>query len=295
MKMIKAIPVTLLTGFLGAGKTSYLNELLARGLPQGSLILVNDFGCINIDAELIEYSDERIMRLSNGCICCTLGGSLAERLAELLRMSPLPSNIYIEASGIANPARIADMVRVSPRLSLAEVICLIDAGQAERYSQDPLVTEVWHQQIRAASLLIINRLPPSLSLPPVLAQLLSRAPARVELLAGAPETAAVADRGQPPPRTIGSGRWHSFSLTFSGAIDGQRLAGLLQEYGDVLFRAKGMLLRRGRDKAEVLQLSGGRLNWSPVVKSPAKGQLVCIGAGGERMNQLARALNALNS
>ena len=73
------IPVTLLTGFLGAGKTSYLNARLRRGIPPGSLILVNDFGDINIDAELIEYRDEQILRLSNGCICCTLGGSLAEQ------------------------------------------------------------------------------------------------------------------------------------------------------------------------------------------------------------------------
>ncbi|WP_198650008.1 CobW family GTP-binding protein [Zobellella maritima] len=294
MKMTKAIPVTLLTGFLGAGKTSYLNRLLSQGLPPDSLILVNDFGSINIDAELIEYSDEHIMRLSNGCICCTLGGSLAERLAELLRMSPLPAAIYIEASGIANPTRIADMVRVSPRLNLTEVVCLVDAGQAERYSQDPLVSEVWHQQIRAASRLIINRLPPSLSLPTVLNQLVNHSRARVERLPGAAEMAAIAD-SRPAPRTTGNGRWHSFSQTFDHAIDGQRLADLLHDYGDVLLRAKGMLQRRGGDKAEVLQLSGGRLNWSPVVKSPAKGQLVCIGANGERLNQLAREIAALNT
>ena len=74
----ESIPVTLLTGFLGAGKTTYLNLLLSRDAPRGSLILVNDFGDVNIDAELIDYRDESILRLTNGCICCTLGGSLAE-------------------------------------------------------------------------------------------------------------------------------------------------------------------------------------------------------------------------
>lgn len=295
MKMINAIPVTLLTGFLGAGKTTYLNGLLSRGLPADSLILVNDFGSINIDAELIEYSDERIMRLNNGCICCTLGGSLAERLAELLRMPPLPAHIYIEASGIANPARIADLIRVSPKLQLADVVCLVDASQAGRYRRDPLVTEVWHQQILAASRLIINRLPPSRVLPPELAQLLTHSRARVERVADVTEPIAVTERRPAPARMIGTGRWHSFSLTFDSAIDGQRLAELLQEYEDVLLRAKGMLQRQGRERAEVLQLSGGRLNWSPTGKNPVKGQLVCIGAEGERLSQLARALNELNN
>lgn len=295
MKMINTIPATLLTGFLGAGKTSYLNAQLRRGIPRNSLILVNDFGSINIDAELIEYSDDHIMRLNNGCICCTLGGSLAERLAELLRMSPLPSAIYIEASGIANPARIADMIRVSPKLHLSEVVCLVDASQAERYSQDSLVTEVWHQQILVASRLIINRLPASLSLPPRLAQLLSHTRVQVEKVAGVMEPDKITDHRQAPTRINGTGRWHSFSQIFNRAIDDQQLTALFQEYEDVLFRAKGMLLRQGHAQAEVLQLSGGRLNWSPAIKTPTRGQLVCIGAKGERLDQLARSLNALNN
>lgn len=294
MKITKAIPVTLLTGFLGAGKTSYLNKLLNQGLPQNSLILVNDFGSINIDADLIEYSDERIMRLSNGCICCTIGGSLAEQLAELLRMSPLPSTIYIEASGVANPARIADMIKVSPRLSLAEVICLVDASQAARYSKDTLVTEVWHQQILTASKLIINRLPSSLELPSVVEQLISRTGVQLEKMAGTHSEQASNNSKLMAPIIRSSGNWGSFSQTFDHAIDGQQLATLLHKYEDILFRAKGLVLRQGHDKAEVLQLSGGRLNWSPTYKNITKSQLICIGAEGERLNNLAQEISLLN-
>lgn len=294
MKTIKAIPVTLLTGFLGAGKTSYLNTQLRQGIPQNSLILVNDFGSINIDAELIEYSDDHIIRLNNGCICCTLGGSLAERLAELLRMSPLPSAIYIEASGIANPARITDMIEISPKLYLNEVVCLVDASQAERYSQNTLVTEVWYQQILAASRLIINRLPTSLCLPPLLNKLVSNTRAQVEKVAGTIEPDNTTIHRQSPPKINSTGRWHSFSQIFDCAIDDRQLTALLQEYEDVLFRAKGMLLRQGHEQAEVLQLSGGRLNWSPTINTPTRNQLVCIGAKGERLDQLSLSLNALS-
>ncbi|WP_107852107.1 CobW family GTP-binding protein [Oceanimonas marisflavi] len=293
MKMIKPIPVTLLTGFLGAGKTSYLNNLLREGIPPDSLILVNDFGSINIDAELIEYSDEHIMRLNNGCICCTLGGSLAEKLAELLRTPPLPAALYIEASGIANPARIVDTIRISPKLCLNEVICLVDGSQADRYSEDPLVTEVWHQQILSADRVLVNRLPPSLELPLVLKQLLVHSRAQVERMTGADEQPAVKDDHDFCSKNTGTGRWDSFSQTFDTAIDGQRLAELFMEYGDVLIRAKGMVRRQGKPQSEVVQLSGGKVSWSPAIRTTPKGLLVCIGAEGIRFNQLARDVSRL--
>ncbi|OYD25595.1 CobW family GTP-binding protein [Oceanimonas baumannii] len=290
MKTTDAIPVTLLSGFLGAGKTSYLNRRLLPNLPPDSLILVNDFGSINIDAELIEYRDERIMQLSNGCICCTLGGSLAERLAELLRQPVLPASLLIEASGIANPTRIADLVRLSPRLQLQELVCLVDASQAERHSRDPRVREVWQQQIDAATHLVINRLTTDLALPPALAALLSGHPASIEKEAGAAISPAPATQ---VPRFTRTGAWQSFSLNLDQPIDGDRLAALFAEYADVLVRAKGIVQRQGREGTEVVQLTGGRLSWSSALRRPAQGQLVCIGTGGPRLNRLAERLREL--
>ncbi|MFH7585282.1 CobW family GTP-binding protein [Oceanimonas smirnovii] len=284
------IPVTLLSGFLGAGKTSYLNRRLLPSLPPDSLILVNDFGSINIDAELIEYRDERIIRLNNGCICCTLGGSLAERLAELLRQPVLPASVVIEASGIANPARIADLVRLSPRLQLRDLVCLVDASQAERHSRDPRVSEVWQQQIAAATHLVINRLPADLTLPPALISRLNGHEAHIKREAGDANETTISTKG---PRFTRTGAWQSFSLNPAQAIDGDQLATLFAEYADVLVRAKGIVQRQGGKQAEVVQLAGGRLSWSPALRRPAREQLVCIGTGGPRLSRLADRLRKL--
>ncbi len=295
------IPVTLLTGFLGAGKTTYLNACLRRGIPPGSLILVNDFGELNIDAELIDYRDEQILRLSNGCICCTLGGSLAEQLAQILRLQPLPAALYIEASGIADPARIVDTITVSPRLRLAAVVCLVDASQAGRHARDPLCAEVWRCQLRAASRVVINRIAADAPLPSALAALLADTAAVIERQ---PSASAPAGADAPPwqarPAGVGGlrpaqrgGRWQQCSFSYDGPIDGARLQALLDEYADVLVRAKGILQRTGHAGAEVLQLSGDGLRWSPARRLPARGQLVCIGTSGARFDALGRALAGL--
>src|SRR5690554_5429467 len=156
----RLIPLTVIGGFLGAGKTTYLNSLIKDGLPKDALIIVNDFGDINIDAALIDYRDDSVIQLSNGCICCTLGGTLAEQLAQALQIHATPGAILIEASGVADPARIADIARISRRLRLAEVVCIIDGSQAWRHAADPLVGNAWQVQLAAADRLLVNRLNP---------------------------------------------------------------------------------------------------------------------------------------
>lgn len=296
----ESIPVTLVTGFLGAGKTTWLNGLLTRGIPPGSLILVNDFGDINVDADLIEYQDENILRLSNGCICCTLGGTLAEQLAEILRTPPHPAAIYIEASGIANPGRIVDTVTVSRRLYMEEVVCIVDASQAERYARDPRGADVWRQQIRLADRLVVNRLGADDELPPVIAQLREMVDSadggsRYEISNRSSNTAP-ASASQSAINVVRkkglahAGRWQSCSVTYDKPIDGEWLERVVREYADVLVRAKGILQRSGATGMEAFQLSGTQIRWHPVARRTGKGQLVCIGTSGERFSQLVRAL-----
>lgn len=291
------IPVTLLSGFLGAGKTTYLNARLRDGIPAGSLILVNDFGDINIDAELIEYRDEQVLRLSKGCICCTLGGSLAEQLAQILRMEPAPAAIYIEASGIADPARIVDTIAVSPRLRLAELVCLVDASQAERHAGDPLCAGIWRRQIGAANRVVVNRIGADEPFPPVLAVALHGRDVAVERQPCAvPPRAAVPRAAAPVGSALGLGHasnWQQCSVRFDAQVDGERLATLLHLYADVVIRAKGILRRNGHAGAEVLQWSGTTMNWSPSAVRAPGGQLVCIGASGERFAEFADALRRL--
>ncbi|WP_417660253.1 CobW family GTP-binding protein [Pseudomonas sp.] len=286
------VPFTVITGFLGAGKTTHLNSLIRQGLPRDSLIVVNDFGDINIDAELIEYRDEQILRLGNGCICCTLGGTLAEQLAQAMRLEPRPAAIYIEASGVAEPARIADIGRTSRQMRLASVICLVDGSQITRHAGDRYTADVWRSQIAGADQVVVNRLPPANSeayiqafelLKPInpAAWLNTDAGASVHRPAVRSLTPAAA---QNQSRDMA---WGSVSLSYRGAIDGERLEQLLRQYSDVVLRAKGILARTGQQTAQVFQLSGGVPSWLPARRDPAVNQLVCIGIKGPRFEALA--------
>ncbi|MTD52372.1 GTP-binding protein, partial [Escherichia coli] len=100
------VPILLVTGFLGAGKTTVVNHLLAHAAGRRIAAVVNDFVAINIDAELIAGASDGVVRLANGCICCSLEGDLLRTLSTLLRRDPRPDHIVIETSGVADPADI---------------------------------------------------------------------------------------------------------------------------------------------------------------------------------------------
>ena len=127
------VPILLVTGFLGAGKTTVVNHLLAHAEGRRIAAVVNDFGAINIDAELITGASDGVVSLSNGCICCSLQGDLLRTLAALLRSDPRPEFIVIETSGVADPS---DIVRnlMDPLIwreaPLETVLCVVDATGA---------------------------------------------------------------------------------------------------------------------------------------------------------------------
>lgn len=301
-----AVPMTVISGFLGAGKTTYLNRLIHDGLERGALVLVNDFGDINIDRELIDYQDDRLISLTNGCVCCTLGGTLSEQLAEALRFTPKPSAVYIEASGVANPARIADIAKVSRKLYLKEVICLVDVSQALDNSAHPLTGDAWRQQVEAASRLVLNRLgDDSDHQSQVMGQLNElNATAARETLPAPPGVAWL----EPERRTVtrpaakastdtashpSALPWESITVDLPHAVEALDVEALLYDHADVLVRAKGFVQRRDREAPQVLQFSGQRISWQPALRVPTAFQLVCIGIAGERLNDLCERLDNL--
>ena len=150
------VPVTLVTGFLGAGKTTVVNQMLAHAEGRRIAAVVNDFGAINIDAELIQGASDGVISLANGCICCTLEGDLLRTLAALLRRTPRPDCIVIETSGIADPA---DIVRnlmdpvIWREAPLDLVLCVVDATAPPGALDDPLL----RAQLRAADVVALSK------------------------------------------------------------------------------------------------------------------------------------------
>ena len=151
------VPILLVAGFLGAGKTTVVNHLLAHAQGKRIAAVVNDFGAINIDAELIAGASDGVVSLSNGCICCSLEGDLLRTLATLLRRDPRPEIIVIETSGVADPS---DIVRnlmdpvVWKEAPLETVLCVVDATQPASALNDALL----RSQLKAADVVALSKL-----------------------------------------------------------------------------------------------------------------------------------------
>jgi G3E family GTPase len=125
------IPVTVLTGYLGAGKTTLLNRLLADLTGKSFAVIVNEFGDIGIDGDLIETGDEELIELSSGCICCVVRGDLIRTMRNLLSEKPGLDGIVIETTGLANPSpviqtMVIDQV-IGAQCRLDSVVCVVDA------------------------------------------------------------------------------------------------------------------------------------------------------------------------
>ena len=133
-KKDSAIPVTILTGFLGAGKTTLLKHLLTQPHGYKCAIIINEFGEVGIDGQLVIGTDEEVVELNNGCLCCRVRGDLVKTLAELLKRQKRFDYVLIETTGLADPSPIAHtfyLPQLKEKLRLDAIVTVADARHLE--------------------------------------------------------------------------------------------------------------------------------------------------------------------
>lgn len=286
------VPVTVIGGFLGAGKTTLVNHILSGDHGLKVAVLVNDFGAINIDAALITSTEGGLYSLSNGCVCCGLNQGFVEQLEELLASRADIDHIVIEASGVADPARIMDTVRYArftARLRADAIVVVVNAGGFD--DAIAAASGLAKAQIGSADLLVLNK-----------TDLVDREKldvwrarwtfpdTRIVETTNARVPFDILFAGQVLPRgvtsTFSAEPVHepAVSVTWrrEGAVDLKCLQKVLTGLPTAVYRAKGFL-RANDGRRFAVHLVGTRLSFEPLANAPegleADNILVLIGFG----------------
>jgi len=156
--MSQAIALTVLGGFLGAGKTTVLNHLLQAPHGLRLMVLVNDFGAVNIDASLIQsVSGDGVISLRNGCVCCSMGAELMSALMTIEKQAGHLDGLVIEGSGVSDPRKIAQIGMLGEGFLLQSIITVVDAVSILDQRDDPYVGDMVKTQVTGAHLILLNK------------------------------------------------------------------------------------------------------------------------------------------
>jgi G3E family GTPase len=154
----RQIPVTVLTGYLGAGKTTLLNRVLTENHGKKYAVIVNEFGEIGIDNDLVVGADEEIFEMNNGCICCTVRGDLIRIIGSLLKRRDKFDAILVETTGLADPAPVAQTFftddDVKRKTKLDSIVTVVDAKHIEQRLAD---SNEAGEQIAFADIVLLNK------------------------------------------------------------------------------------------------------------------------------------------
>jgi G3E family GTPase len=154
---VKETPVILISGYLGAGKTTLINNLLRQPNGKRLAVLVNEFGELAIDEDLIEAKNDNLISISGGCICCSFGDDLSGALSDLAKFLPTPDYILIESSGVALPNQIVANVGLLDKFFMAGVVCIVDCSNVLQKLRDGYVSDLIANQIESSNLVILNK------------------------------------------------------------------------------------------------------------------------------------------
>lgn len=305
MAALDRIPVTVLTGYLGAGKTTLLNRILSEQHGRRVAVIVNEFGAIGIDHQLVVHADEEIFEMNNGCICCNVRGDLIRIIENLLARPGRFDHLLIETTGLADPGPVLQTFYVNDvmasTMQLDAVVTVVDAAHiAEHWDS----TEA-QEQIAFADVLLLNKT--DLASPAAIGKLRARVRS-INALASIYETqrcnvdlaAVVGIRafsltnilGVDPSFLLEDAHQHdqtvaSVAMAEPGTVDGvlfnRWLQQLLQMDGRNIFRLKGILNLDDEDRRFVVQgvhmTLEGRPGKAWATEEVRKNELVFIGRG----------------
>jgi G3E family GTPase len=152
------IPVTVLTGYLGAGKTTLLNRILAENHGQKYAVVINEFGELGVDNDLVVNADEEVFEMNNGCVCCTVRGDLIRIVGQLVKRKGQLDGIIIETTGLADPSPVAQTFfvddQVKARSRLDAIVTVVDAKHLLARLQDSHEAE---EQVAFADVIVLNK------------------------------------------------------------------------------------------------------------------------------------------
>lgn len=299
--MSAPLPVTVVTGFLGAGKTTLVNRWLAEVAPGEITVIVNEYGAVGIDAELLAARARSILEIAGGCICCTTQTELVRALGSIARTKPAPQRVLIETSGAASPAGVLRALAAGGEdgaFALDGVITVIDATRVEVLRTHDLAVE----QLGYADVVVLSRADVCE------ASAWTRAHVAIAALNGVAAISASgrdaqpsptleqllllrgADLGPPTPASAPASHvYESVSLTLEGEVDGELFASFVEselaKLAGRIFRSKGILAVAGVDArmivqgvADSVEISFGA-SWAT---APRRSRLVVVGFGLDR-------------
>lgn len=285
------LPCVLIGGWLGAGKTTLVNQLLRQADGRRLAVLVNDFGDLGIDADLITGASGEVLELAGGCVCCSYGADLVGTLRRVAAREPRPDALLLETSGVADPAAVARSLTLLPEIVRDGTIVLADAPRLAALRADPYVGDTVRAQLAAADLLLLNKvdgldadalatLRRKLPATPTVETVQAALP--IEVVLGLTLDTGAADATTRPLRATpaASARFVSRSERLAWRQDPPTLVQRLTAPGSGVLRAKG-LLTDAAGRRLLLQVVGTQAQVTPApATAGGPDRLAVIGLAG---------------
>jgi G3E family GTPase len=285
------LPVTIVTGFLGSGKTTLVNHILAHQHGLKIAVMVNEVGDIAIDSELIVGVADDMVELSNGCICCSINNDLVDAIFRVLRREPTLDYLIVETTGLADPLPIVLTFLRSEFRDLVRVDSIVAVADAHSFSLDLFDSKAAVNQLRYADVVLLNKCDlVGLSRVDIVEE-------RIRTISDGARIIRTTRAEIPLPLILSTGLFQSdryfgghghdhmaqdgfeaVSFESNQPFSADKFQSFLENLPDNVFRAKGVLAIEGSDKRHVFHLVGKRFTLDEVQTPVAdRNRLVLIG------------------